>query len=202
MANNITIKDGVGTSRTVASTDLSDVHYPKHTVADSRGYVALVDATTATLGVVDILDRAINEQNAYHLSGSTTLADAGVYRLGMTTPNTTTKAHMELQVLHSGICTVIVKEASTYTGGNSFTPVNRRRDSSNTAELAVAFGVTESTAGSTFTTLHASENLGYGGRPIKWVLKTNTAYQIKITSGAADNIINWRLDWHELVDAN
>jgi hypothetical protein len=119
------------------------------------------------------------------------LGNGGTIDFVVTTPNTTTHAHM-----YEGVTGI--------TGGTALTPRNNNRNSADSSVLTVKVNpsVTAGTVvvdGYKFGANLSGQNRmgGSGGRTSEIILKQNTSYLWRIVSSSADNIISYIGDWYE-----
>jgi len=129
-----------------------------------------------------------------------TNASAATVKFVVTTPNTTTWAHLVFQITSSAGATVELYEgSSSISGGSSITPRNNNRNSSNTSAFTILKDPTVSTVGTRSAGFIAGGTRAGGiiSRSMEKVLKQNTSYYILITSLANSNDISWCFEWYE-----
>lgn len=165
------------------------------------------DSTAAILTMVHE-HHEIHEGDHYFLSSYIELNNAGVLNFTIQTPNTTKWAHLVWFASSTANAIFQVYEAIAESGGSSVTPINNNRNSANTSGLTIKTGATVSDTG----TLIAAASIGVNGtnkfspisgevqRNFEIVLKQNTKYLIRVTSGADNNIINYHAEWYEHSD--
>ena len=173
-------------------------------MTDSDGIPSEVDNTTHTLQTIDYEHHEIHAGSHFFYTDSATLASSGVQDYLITTPNTTKWAHLIFLVSGSAITQVQVYEGSDKSGSTPQTVFNSDRNSLTAATVTIAKGTT---GGSTDGTLIWQRKSGSAtqqsrsgmeaSRSAEKILKQNTKYIIRITSGTNDNLTNIQLDWYE-----
>jgi len=160
-----------------------------------------IDAVSGGLITVDFPHHEIHEGDHYMSGGTVTLGLGGVLDVLVTTPDTTKWAHLEGLVNSSGAANVLFYEGATVSdNGSTALAVNRNRNSENTAAVIISTGPTVSSPGSVLYPSLMGVGQNSGGlirSEDEFILRQNTLYVIRITSEAASNRINWRLDWYE-----
>ena len=172
--------------------------------SDTTRQVPRLDATTHVMMGIDYEHHEIHDGSHFFYTGSDTLASAGTVVYLITTPNTTKWAHMVMQVTGSAITQVDVYEGADRTGTTAQTVWNSNRNSATTATTtvhkAVSAGTTDGTLMWTRKSGSATQQSRTGleaSRGAEKILKQNTKYLIRITSGTNDNLTNIQLDWYE-----
>ena len=168
-----------------------------------------LDASTHALMTIDYAHHEIHGGSHYYITGHTTLNTDGVLRVKLVPPDTGKYAHFQWSISSSGICQASLYEGASggMAGGSGVTPVNSNRNSSNTSGLVITSGVA---AADTPGTLIDDAKWGAAGfkstigggasRDDEIMLKRNTTYLRVFTSGADDNIIQFRASWYEHTD--
>jgi hypothetical protein len=167
------------------------------------------DSSSHSLQIIDYAHHEIHSGSHYYIDGYTTLADEAVLRVKLVTPGTTKWAHFIWSISSSGILVTTLHEAASggMTGGAGVTPINNNRNSDNTSGLTITSGVT---AADTAGTLISNQSWGAAGfkstiggsnsRDDEIILKQGTTYLRTFTSGAADNIVQFKASWYEHTD--
>jgi len=111
--------------------------------------------------------------------------------------------HITVGAFCGGDATLYFYENATATGGSSFTPVNRNRNSTTTSNVAITNGPTVSATG----TLLYSEFLpggtkkkagGTSGESLEFVCKPLTTYLVRMTNtSAATQVAEITMEWYE-----
>ena len=189
------------------SNGYTDAQYAKEFVlVDGNGRIAGVDSATRSLQLIDYAHHEIHTGSHFFYTDSVLLASAGTQDYLITTPDTTKWAHMIIVPDGSAITQFQLYEATDKTGTTAQTVQNRNRNSVTAAGVTVHKGVS---GGSTDGTLiwqykggaatgvssRSSANVTRNNSEI--VLKQNTKYILRITSGTNDNLTNVMLDWYE-----
>jgi hypothetical protein len=164
-----------------------------------------VDLTTHTLQVIPYEHHEVHAGASYHCSDIQNVNTTTVYYM-ITTPDTTSWAHMMFGVESTGEMQVVVTEGADRTGTTALTAINHNRNSANTSGLVIHRDYTSGTTDGATTIIQ--ERLGATGVGAKtiatsdsghsqeFILKQNTKYIIAITT-YADVYISLELDWYE-----
>jgi len=143
----------------------------------------------------------IHEAVHYFYSDCVTLGLAGTQDYMLTVPDdATNRKHVTFSVVGSGALTLALLEGGDRVGTTLQTTYNNDRDSENVATMLLH----KDTSGGTVdgTDIHpdcggANKQEGVSERNNEIILKTNTKYIIRVTSGVASNVISVHLDWYE-----
>lgn len=169
---------------------------------------SLIDTVTRSVVMVDHAHKELHDGKHFFVSGFETENSAGKIEFIVTTPDTTVRAHLLFSVQGSEKVTAEVFEgASGITGGASTTPVNSNRNSANTSVFTITKDPTSITGdgnridaysvGTASLTPSAQGNIGEAKREEELILKQNTVYLFRITSGADANTISYKASWYE-----
>lgn len=165
-----------------------------------------VDSVTGALETVDYAHHEIHSGSHYYISGYIELSDTDTHYVKLVTPNTTTWSHFMFDIKSSGICVSTFDEGASggMTGGAAVVPINNNRNSANTSGVVITSGVTVAT---TYVTRLENDKWGASGfketigggssRDDELILKQNTTYLRSFTSGADNNIIQFKASWYE-----
>jgi len=174
------------------------------------GYPFTQDVSTGSFVYVDLTQHQIHVGESFSYRDTQTLASAAVQDYLITTPNTTQWAHFGYEVESMYKVTIELFEASDKTGTTLQTTVFNRNRNSVTANTTTIHSSVS--GGSTDGTLLMSRAAGSASAAVKIlvqigeaqerILKQNTKYIFRITSGANSNVISARLSWHEHVDTH
>ena len=135
-----------------------------------------------------------------------TLGNGDVATFGITTPNSTTWAHISWDLNATADGTFALLESVTsFAGGVSVTPLNHNRNSSKASAMTCIRGVTGAdlitpTGGTTI--LNATLATGKGSivdrsHGMEFILRQNTKYLFRYTNGTSANVIQLVLEWYE-----
>jgi hypothetical protein len=110
--------------------------------------------------------------------------------------------HFRFEVVSSDLCQIFLYEIPTFTGnGSQRTPIAMERNGSYTSKLQVWEDPTISVVGTQLfqgLLLTTKNNAGaLGGSFDEFILKNNTEYAFRATSGAAGNKVLMRFVWYE-----
>jgi hypothetical protein len=175
--------------------------------SDTTRQVPRLDAATHTIQVIDYEHHEIHAGSHFFYTDKNTLADTGTVVYLITTPDTTKWAHIIMSITGSAITTVDIYEGAIRTGTTLQTTFNSDRNSltaaTTTIHKAVSGGTTDGSLIWTRMSGSATQQSRSGlevGRGAEKILKRNTQYLIRITSGTASNLTNIQLDWYEHVN--
>lgn len=177
-------------------------------VGSNKGYVRLkADSSTSVLTTIDYGHHEIHAGSHYFVQGVDYDFDKGDSLVFSTcVPDDGTKdIHMLFEISSSGICSVLVTESDSTSGGTLITPKNNNRNSSKTSILTLRFQPTIQSIGDTL--LQAGwgasgqgNNPGFGGasaRDDEIILKNDTCTTWWFRSGTDNSTITYRGSWYE-----
>lgn len=168
-----------------------------------------VDLTTRTLQTIEYPHHEIHDGNAYFLTYADTIGDAGTIEIRFQTSNTTKWPHMLFAVSSTGETDVDLYEVTpkTHVAANLLTPINRDRNKGMNSEMTFChtpggggdgnllgeflYGLDTGT-GSKTVIFGGSENIR-----AELILRQNTAYLLRVTSGTNGNRMTIIFDWYE-----
>jgi hypothetical protein len=184
-----------------------------------------VDLTTFALEVIDYAHHEIHSPTLeqlremelwqsfagshYFVKGFTTLAETtDTVDFCLQTPDTTKWAHLIFSIQGTGETGFeIFEDAIFSTDGAVVTPINNNRNSSNVSGLGLYVDSTVTTDGNSIytslvgTTLTPSKASGGDvGREAEIILKQNTGYIFRFTTGSTGNTIDYGARWYEHTD--
>ena len=188
-----------------------------------RGYISdtvvralRIDASTHTLMTISYQHHEIHSGSGFRLSRRETLASPATLSFSFKTPPSGDKIHLLTSASSSGAAYIELLEGATVTNGtgtNQAAMCANRELAATSAILSIEASPTTGSASrdATITAdglLLSGLNLGAGQNKTsgntaareEWVLAFNTIYAIRVTSGAAGNVINLELDWYEHTD--
>ena len=158
-----------------------------------------MDASTNTLQTLTYEHHEIHSGSHYYLSGHEQEASAGTIEFVFTT-HATIETHLVFEVEGSASIQIDLFEgSSSVVGGAATTPFNNNRNSGNSAVTTVIKDPTSITDG-TLIDSHmkgANKTSGNVGRENEIVLDLSNVYLLRITSGAINNDIDYRISWYE-----
>ncbi len=175
-------------------------------VSNTERRAVRADLITHSLQFIDYAHHEIHSGDHYYIEGYTTLANEGVLRVKLVTPDTAKWAHFQWAIASTGILVTTLHEGASggMGSGSSVTPLNNNRNSAKTSGMIITSGVAAATVTGTLIS-NASwgasgfkSNIGGGAsRDDEIILKQNTTYLRTFTSGAADNIVQFKASWYE-----
>lgn len=176
-----------------------------HAFNDTNWHELKMDGTTRALTTIDFAHNEIHDGDHYFYTDTANLGSAATREYLITVADTDVVPHFLFDIIGSLKTTVDIFETTTKTGGMAQTVFNNDRRSANTAETVVTHTPAGSGDGTkiftcTLGTATGSSGKGAGGGArgeSEILLKKNTKYLIRVTSGAADNDICTKLTWYE-----
>ena len=163
-----------------------------------------LDKATNSIQTIDYEHHEIHAGSHFFYTDSVELDSAATQVYMITTPNTTKWAHMTFLASGSAITTIQIYEAGDRTGTTGQTLYNSDRNSLTASVLTIHKGIS---TGSTDGTLIWQRKSGSATaqsrtgaeatRGGELILKQNTKYILRITSGTNDNLTNLQLEWYE-----
>jgi len=170
-----------------------------------------IDASTEALETIDYSHHEIHSGSHFYMSGFVELDDTDIFRMKVVTPTSTKWSHLIFDIKSTGICSSTLDEGASggMAGGVSKIPLNNNRNSLATSTLVFTSGVTAPT--STVIRIDSDkwgangfkESIGGGSsRDDEIILKQGTTYLRTFTSGADNNIIQFKVSWYEHTDKN
>lgn len=177
----------------------------KITQFDSSGNEVSIDSADNALTTIDQEHHEVHEGNHYFAGSYTTLGTSGVLDIIIVTPNTAIRMHYTAIVNSTAEMIAAFHEGVTETGdGAAVSIFNSDRNSSNTSTITMSTDPTTVSDTGTLLRAHSGGStgpfaVGSAARSTSEnILKQNTKYLIRITSNAADNIIDWEVIWYEI----
>ncbi len=196
-----------GASTSANQTDGSQVAKIKGATGDTTYQVPRIDPATHTLQTIDYEHHEIHSGSHFFYTDKVTLASAATQDYLITTPNTTKWAHCIFMVTGSAITQIDLYEASDKNGTTLQTVFNSDRNSATTATTTIHKGISGgSTDGTLIWTRKSGSAAGASRTGMEAshqgekILKQNTKYILRITSGTADNLTNVQIDWYEHIN--
>jgi hypothetical protein len=177
-------------------------------IVDANERIATIDASTHALNGIDYEHHEIHAGSHFFYTDKATLAANASTSYVISTPNTTKWTHMTFAATGSAITTVDLYESIDLTGvGARQTIVNSNRNSATTSGMEIWDAIAPGTVGGTLIwsmssgSATAQSRAGLSAeRSNEIILKKNTRYLLRITSGTNDNLTNLQLEWYEHTD--
>ena len=173
-------------------------------INDTDYRTARIDSSTHSLQTIDYAHHEIHGGSNFFYTDSVELGSAAVQNYLITAPNTTKHGHFTFTASGSAITTVQLYEGGDRSGTTAQTVYNSNRNSATTATVTVhkdySGGTTDGTliwqrkSGSATSQARTGNEAEHSGEII---LKENTKYILRITSGTAANLTNVLLSWYE-----
>jgi hypothetical protein len=169
------------------------------------------DGVSSALMVVDPVHHEVHEGDHYKFCVIDEVLDSDEeLRYILTTPNTTKWSHLVYDVSGSLKTKIELYESTTHTNGAPQTSYNSNRNSSNIAGMTVNIANSDGADGTeiecySFGSATIGITGGRGGQSrgdSEWLLKQNTKYLVKVTSGNDGNNVSLKLSWYEHTSDN
>lgn len=168
-----------------------------------------IDASTNTIQTIEYAHHEIHTGSHFMYTDCLTLANAGTQDYLLTTPNTTKWSHMSFQYEGSAITALDIYEGTDKTGTTIQNIFNNNRNSATTSVNTIYKGTSGGTTDGTKIWCHKSgstTNQSISGasseQATEIILKQNTKYIFRLTSGTNDNLVNLNLEWYEHTNKN
>ena len=177
---------------------LNNNNTPKH---------AKINTQSRLMAFMDCCTHQILESTHYFLYASTDLNTAGVKEYLITTPDSTTWAHMTIDMSGTAITQFDMFEGTGFAGtsDNVLTSFNNNRNSTSESVITVYADPTTDTDEGTLLKTYEGGSATQQSRSATGVetenmliLKQNSNYLLRFTSGSDNNLINLDLYWGEL----
>jgi len=166
------------------------------------------DDVTGNLISIDQAHHEIHDGDHFFYTDSVLLGNAATQDYLITTPDTTKYCHLFFVLDGSTIVQWDLYESSDKLGTTPQTAFNSNRNSLTAPTLAIAKGTSGGTTdGTLLQTYKCGSSTAQAKSPTlsrnidEIILKRNTKYILRTTSGAASNLTNVRLTWYEHVNA-
>jgi hypothetical protein len=164
------------------------------------------DTFSQAVPIISAEHRYLHMGEVFRYYDAATLASGSSQDYLFTTPDTTLSIHLLLHIDGSAITSFSLFEDSDKTGTTLQTIVNANRNSTNTSTMTIHKGVSGGTTDGTHLVYYASGSAGGNSKSpaifdyvSEWVLKRNSKYIIRITSGTNGNLCNLVTEWYEHV---
>lgn len=167
-----------------------------------------IDPTSHSLQMIEFAHHKIHIGEHYMYSDSIELDAAATQDYLITTPNTTNWSHLSFSFEGTAITQLDLYEGTDKNGTTSQTILNNNRNSLNTSVNTLHKGVSGGTTDGVKIWTHKSGTATgaatadgvSSGLDNEIILKQNTKYLIRITSGTNDNLVNIILGWYENIN--
>lgn len=165
-----------------------------------------VDNITGAIKTIDFAHHEVHDGDSYMYHDVVTMGSGSVVEYMIITPNTSEWAHLGHSLDSVGPITMEVIEASGSRSGSTIqVTYNRNRNSTNVPGVKVYKITTgsETITGSRIvwwsggTDTNKTTNGAQVGSANEKILKQNTRYIYRLTSGMASNVVSISLDWYE-----
>lgn len=196
------IVDGVG--RMFASQEVNGVHYPIVISQDADGNSQIFDGTGA-LVTIDLAHHKVHAGYHFMFTDHVELGSSASKSYLIVTPNEDKFAHIWFDLVGSTITTFEFFEDTDRESSALASFGNNNRNS----PILPSTWIYEDPSGGTTDGIRLHIHKGGSstnqarssistGNDEEIILKKNTKYLLKITSGAASNLVNVKLEWYEV----
>jgi hypothetical protein len=175
--------------------------------SDGTAQPLRLDKSTNTIQTIDYAHHEIHAGSHFIYTDHVELDSAATQVYLITTPNTTKWAHIMFDLDGSAITQWQLYEDSDRNGTTLQTIGNSNRNSLTAATVTIHKGISGGTTDGTLIHLHKggsatnqSRNSTGSRNDEEIILKQNTKYLLRTTSGTDDNLTNIRLEWYEHSD--
>jgi hypothetical protein len=170
----------------------------------------MVDKATRSIPEMDYEHHEIHVGDAFYFTDIATVNNGNVREYIMVTPNTTKWCHLVWEISGTLITTVEIFEGTTTSdNGTEITIYNRNRNNGTSSTMNAYHTPTITLDG---TKLYAEKFGVSGGNSIRIggvvrsaqevILKQNTKYLFRVTSGSASNDISSKFRWYSHINEN
>jgi len=170
-----------------------------------------IDKATAALEMIDYAHHEVHSGSHYYAYKQATLANTEKLTIAVTTPNTTKWGHLIWKLSTSDAAVYdVLEDVTSIANGTAFTVLNNNRNSAKTSAMTI---LTASDAGADTAiaptggteiyaeAIKAGRRFGEAKRgDAEIILKQNSLYLFRITSGANSNVTSMVLEWYEHTD--
>lgn len=175
------------------------------TDGDGQVHSLAMDASSHGIIVIDHAHHEIHSGDAFRYIDAITLGSGATQDYLLTVPNTTKWPHFTFSVDGTAVTTVEVFRATDKVGTTLQTTFNADENNLTiTAGLLIHKGVSGGTTDGTSiykyssgTATGASKSEGVAAYSSERILRQNTKYLFRITSGTVGNLINFHAEWYE-----
>jgi hypothetical protein len=176
----------------------------KGKTGDDTYQVPRINPQTHALETIEYEHHEIHAGSHFFYTDKVELNSAATQDYMLTTPNTTKWIHMIFALTGSAITQVDLYEAGDRNGTTPQTIYNSNRNSLTAATLAIHKGTSGGTTdGTLIWSMKSGSASGNSRTPLiaernhEIILKQNTKYILRITSGTNNNLTNCQLQWYE-----
>lgn len=167
-----------------------------------------LDKTTRTLPTIDYEHYAVHLGSSFSVSEYATVGAAATREYILVTPSSTAWAHLVWEIQGTLVTTIaFYEDATTSDNGTAITSINRNRNSIAVSGVSIYHTPTLTGDGNLIYTekfgVTSGNQIRIGGKSRaaqEIVLKQNTKYLLRITSGTAGNVISTNARWYDLVN--
>lgn len=165
---------------------------------------ATIDDVTHGAIAISHEHHEIHEGKTFRFYDAITLNSAATQDYLITTPNTTLWSHFTFSIEGVAITSYVLYEGADRAGTAAQTPWNANRNSAATPTTAVHKGTSGGTTDGSALVSYASGSASNQSKGAansdhqnEIILKQNTKYLLRVTSGTAGNLVNVAFNWYE-----
>jgi len=166
-----------------------------------------IDRTTGVDAIIEFEHNEIHAGDHFFFTDSNELSSTNSVQYLLTTPDTTSWAHLFFQINGTAVTSFTVHEAGDRVGSVAQTIFNNNRNSAKTATMTVHKGITGGTTDGTLlwqyasgTATNQSQQEALTRAENELILKQDTKYLITILSGTDGNLTNIKLNFYEHIN--
>jgi len=163
-----------------------------------------LDKNTRALMTMDYAHHEIHSGSHYFFHASHQIESTGTIVYLITTPDTAKYSHFIYEVDGSAILQVDLYEGADRTGTTAQTIFNSDRNSANTSGMVIHLAISSGTTDGTLIKTHKGGSATGNSRSgptsrsdSELILKRNTKYLVRLTSGTNANLCNVKFEWYE-----
>ncbi len=161
------------------------------------------DKINGSLSTIDTAHHRIHQGKSFTVSHKADILNGATFDFLIVTPNTSTRAHMTVELDVEAETDMLIYEAVTATAGTALTAYNRDRNSSTAATVVITHTPSAITEGTTIIrTHHIGNGKSYGGADRtahEFILKQNAKYLFRLTNAtSSNNYMSVKFDWYEV----
>lgn len=165
-----------------------------------------LDPVEPAVPTIEFEHHMVHEEKAftaYVYDADVDAGEAAAKEVLITTPNTSARIHVKIQVTTTGAALFQLTENPTVEGGTPVTAYNNDRNSSETTTLTIKYDPTVTGDGTIiFQDRNPADVKGKIGGVARtfteWILKQNEDYLIRVVSDGADNMVSIVIEFYEV----
>ena len=165
-----------------------------------------IDNLTEAFIIIDFAHHEIHEGGSFFIDVFEEINNNAFADLAITTPDTAKHTHMFFEGEVESEMEFYAYEDPDITGGTSYTPVNRNRNSTNTSACTCVLNPTVNAVGMLLGQTKVGSGKKVGGRArglVELILKqgATSLFRVENVSGAASQWVSSQYAWYEHTDS-